>query len=59
MYSFESRVRYSELAENGRLSLDGIVNYLHLLRVGKAGSRDGDHLQQGADVGFKFLADRG
>lgn len=28
MYSFESRVRYSELAENGRLSLDGIVNYM-------------------------------
>lgn len=28
MYSFESRVRYSELAENGRLSLEGIVNYL-------------------------------
>ena len=28
MYSFESRIRYSELAENGRLSLDGIVNYL-------------------------------
>ena len=28
MYSFDSRVRYSELAENGRLSLDGIVNYL-------------------------------
>lgn len=28
MYSFDSRVRYSELAENGKLSPDGIVNYL-------------------------------
>lgn len=28
MYSFESRVRYSELAENGCLSLDGIINYM-------------------------------
>lgn len=28
MYSFESRVRYSELAENGLLSLDGLINYM-------------------------------
>ena len=28
LYSFDSRVRYSELAENGKLSPDGIVNYL-------------------------------
>lgn len=28
MYSFESRVRYSELAENGCLSLDGLINYM-------------------------------
>ena len=27
MYTFESRVRYSELDENGRLSLEGIMNY--------------------------------
>jgi len=26
-YSFESRVRYSEIGENGRLSLPGILNY--------------------------------
>ena len=31
MYSFDSRVRYSsELAENGKLSPDGIVNYLDM-----------------------------
>lgn len=28
MYSFCSRIRYSELAQNGRLSLDGIINYM-------------------------------
>lgn len=28
MYSFESRIRYSELAENGCLSLDGLINYM-------------------------------
>lgn len=28
MYSFRSRIRYSELAQNGRLSLDGIINYM-------------------------------
>ena len=28
MYSFDSRVRYSELAENGRLSLDSLINYM-------------------------------
>lgn len=28
MYSFDSRVRYSECAEDGRLSIDGLVNYL-------------------------------
>lgn len=26
-YSFESRVRYSEIGENGRLSLPGVLNY--------------------------------
>lgn len=28
MYSFESKIRYSELGEDGHLSLDGLVNYL-------------------------------
>ncbi len=28
MYSFESRVRYSELAQNRRLSLDSLINYM-------------------------------
>lgn len=28
MYSFESRIRYSEVAENGCLSLDGLINYM-------------------------------
>lgn len=28
MYSFRSRIRYSELAQGGRLSLDGIINYM-------------------------------
>ncbi len=28
MYTFDSRVRYSELAENGCLSLDAMVNYM-------------------------------
>lgn len=28
MYSFDSRIRYSELAENGCLSLDGLINYM-------------------------------
>lgn len=28
MYSFESKIRYSELASDGRLSLEGLVNYL-------------------------------
>lgn len=26
-YSFESRVRYSEIGEDGRLTLPGILNY--------------------------------
>ncbi len=28
MYSFQSRIRYSELAENGCLSLDSLINYM-------------------------------
>ena len=28
MYHFDSRVRYSETDENGRLSLTGVLNYL-------------------------------
>lgn len=28
MYQFNSRVRYSEIGENGRLTLTGIINYL-------------------------------
>ena len=28
MYSFESRIRYSELSENGCLSLDSMINYM-------------------------------
>ena len=28
MYTFDSRVRYSETDKDGRLSLNGIINYM-------------------------------
>lgn len=28
MYTFNSRVRYSEVDSNARLTLDGIINYM-------------------------------
>ena len=28
MYSFDSRVRYSETGENGRLSIRGMIDYM-------------------------------
>lgn len=42
MYTFNSRVRYSEVDSDARLTLDGIINYiagLHELSVRGFGSR--------------------
>ena len=59
MYTFTSRVRFSETDENGKLSLAGIMNYLqdcsvfHSEDVGNGT----DMLKSVIECGFKFLAD--
>ena len=53
-YSFNSRVRYSETGENGKLTLPGVLNYFqdcctfHAESVGLGGKRQ--------SVGSFFLA---
>lgn len=59
MYTFTSRVRFSETDENGKLSLAGIMNYLqdcsvfHSEDVGNGT----DVLKKRDRVWLKFLAD--
>ena len=57
-YSFNSRVRYSETGENGKLTLPGVLNYFqdcctfHAESVGLGG----DVLSKRQSVGSFFLA---
>ncbi len=49
MYTFDSRIRYSETDENGRLTLDGILNYM----------QDCTNFQsEDLGVGMKYLSEK-
>ena len=57
-YSFNSRVRYSETGENGKLTLPGVLNYFQdcciSCGVGRAWRRRAEGKRQ--SVGSFFLA---
>ena len=61
-YQFESRIRYSEVGEDKKLTLPGLINYfsgLQYVSVRRTGRRSGCIAGKREGMGSGLLADHG